>query len=89
MTHHIIRQQHEATLCLVPTKSKKLSNSFAVGLIAIMNAFPPPCVFRLDTTLQVKRTIYEYCSTSFSAESWQYRDRRKHEAGILPYSYSS
>ena len=54
-----------------------------------MNAFPPPCVFRLDTTLQVKRTIYEYCSTSFSAESWQYRDRRKPEAGIMPYSYSS
>ena len=31
--------------------------------------------------------IYEYCFTSLSAESWQYRDRRKPEAGAMPYSY--
>ena len=31
--------------------------------------------------------IYEYCFTSLSAQSWQYRDRRKPEAGIVPYSY--
>ena len=31
--------------------------------------------------------IYEYCFTSLSAQSWQYRDRRKPEAGTTPYSY--
>ena len=31
--------------------------------------------------------IYEYCFTSLSAQSWQYRDRRKPEAGTMPYSY--
>ena len=30
---------------------------------------------------------YEYCFTSLSAQSWQYRDGRKHEAGTMPYSY--
>ena len=30
---------------------------------------------------------YEYCITSLSAQSWQYRDRRKPEAGTMPYSY--
>ena len=30
---------------------------------------------------------YEYCFTSLSAQSWQYRDRRKPEAGTMPYSY--
>ena len=29
----------------------------------------------------------EYCFTSLSAQSWQYRDRRKPEAGTTPYSY--
>ena len=33
------------------------------------------------------RSIYEYCFTSLSAQSWQYRDRRKPEAGTVPYSY--
>ena len=31
--------------------------------------------------------IYEYCFTLLSAQSWQYRDRRKPEAGTMPYSY--
>ena len=31
--------------------------------------------------------VSEYCSTSPSAQSWQYRDRRKHEVGTMPYSY--
>ena len=30
---------------------------------------------------------YEYCFTSLSAQSWQYCDRRKPEAGTMPYSY--
>ena len=30
---------------------------------------------------------YENCFTSLSAKSWQYRDRRKPEAGTIPYSY--
>ena len=29
----------------------------------------------------------EYCFTSLSAQSWQYRDRRKTKAGTMPYSY--
>ena len=29
----------------------------------------------------------EYCLTSLSVQSWQYRDRRKPEAGTMPYSY--
>ena len=29
----------------------------------------------------------EYCFTSLSAQSWQYRNRRKPEAGTMPYSY--
>ena len=29
----------------------------------------------------------EYCFTSLSAQLWQYRDRRKPEAGTMPYSY--
>ena len=32
-------------------------------------------------------TVSEYCFTSLSAQSWQYRDRRKPEAGTMPYSY--
>ena len=31
--------------------------------------------------------IYEYCFTSLSAQSWQYRDRRKPEAGTMPHPY--
>ena len=31
--------------------------------------------------------VYEYCFTLLSAQSWQYRDRRKPEAGTMPYSY--
>ena len=31
--------------------------------------------------------IYEYCFTSLSAQSWQYRDRRRPEAGTMPESY--
>ena len=30
---------------------------------------------------------YEYCYTSLSAQSWQYRDKRKPEDGTMPYSY--
>ena len=30
---------------------------------------------------------YEYCFTSLSAQLWQSRDRRKPEAGTMPYSY--
>ena len=32
-------------------------------------------------------SIYEYCFTSLSVQSWQYRDRRKPEAGTIRYSY--
>ena len=31
--------------------------------------------------------IYGYCFTSLSAQSWQYRDKRKPEARNMPYSY--
>ena len=31
--------------------------------------------------------VYEYCFTSLSVQSWQYRDKRKPEAGTMPYSY--
>ena len=31
--------------------------------------------------------VSEYCFTSLSAQLWQYRDRRKPEAGTMPYSY--
>ena len=34
-----------------------------------------------------KQDEYEYCFTSLSAQSWQYRDRRKPEAETMPYSY--
>ena len=33
------------------------------------------------------KLYYKYCFTSLSAQSWQYRDRRKPEAGTMPYSY--
>ena len=36
---------------------------------------------------RAKPTVSEYCFTSLSAQSWQYRDRRKPEAGTIPYSY--
>ena len=29
----------------------------------------------------------EYCFTSLSVQSWQYRDRRKPETGTMPYSH--
>ena len=29
----------------------------------------------------------EYCFTSLCAQSWQYRDRRKPEAGTMPYFF--
>ena len=32
--------------------------------------------------------VSEYSFTSLSAQSWQYRDIRKPEAGTMPYSYS-
>ena len=35
----------------------------------------------------LQNVLYEYCFTSLSAQSWQYRDRRKPEAGTMPYSY--
>ena len=38
-------------------------------------------------TQKVLEYIYEYCFTSLSAQSWQYRDRRKPEAGTIPYSF--
>ena len=31
--------------------------------------------------------LYEYCFMSLSAQSWQYRDRRKSKAGTMPYSH--
>ena len=31
--------------------------------------------------------VSEYCLTSLSAQSWQYCDRGKPEAGTMPYSY--
>ena len=31
--------------------------------------------------------VSEYCFTSLSAQSWQYRDRRKPKIGTMPYSY--
>ena len=32
-------------------------------------------------------SVSEYCFTSLSAQSWQYRDKRKPVPGIMPYSY--
>ena len=40
-----------------------------------------------STAKGIHYNIYEYCFTSLSAQSWQYRDRRKPEAGTTPYSY--
>ena len=37
--------------------------------------------------VNLQNYIYEYCFTSLSAQSWQYRDRRKPEVGTMPYSY--
>ena len=31
--------------------------------------------------------VSEYCFTSFSAQSWQYRDRKKPKVRNMPYSY--
>ena len=31
--------------------------------------------------------VSEYCFTSLSAKSWQYRDRKMPEAGTMPYTY--
>ena len=31
--------------------------------------------------------VSEYCFMSLSAQLWQYRDRKKPEAGTMPYSY--
>ena len=33
------------------------------------------------------RGVSEYFFTSLSAQSWQYRDRSRPEAGTMPYSY--
>ena len=44
-------------------------------MLMLMNSRPTLCY------------TYEYCFTSLSAQSWQYRDRRKPEAGTIPYSY--
>ena len=41
----------------------------------------------LSTYKKIDCHLYEYCFTSLSAQSWQYRDRRKPEAGTRPYSY--
>ena len=53
--------------------------SFFRGLILWMNRHGPHGIGRL--------VMNEYCFTSLSAQSWQYRDRRKPEAGTMPYSY--
>ena len=39
------------------------------------------------TCRKLTMSMYEYRFTSLSAQSWQYRDRRKPEAGTIPYSY--
>ena len=41
----------------------------------------------LLTAFWLCRDVYKYCFTSLSVQSWQYRDRRKPEAGTMPYSY--
>ena len=35
------------------------------------------------------QSVSEYCIASFSAQAWQYRNRRKPEVGTLPYSNTS
>ena len=42
-------------------------------------------IFSQTITLQLR--VSEYCFTSLYAQSWQYRDRRRPEAGTMPYSY--
>ena len=43
--------------------------------------------FSPDIRSLINTNIYEYWFTSLSAQSWHYRDRRKPEAGTMPYSY--
>ena len=42
----------------------------------------------VPSVLEHRGTGGEYCfNTSLSAQSWQYRDRKKPKAGTMPYSY--
>ena len=48
------------------------------------------CILKYFSALRAKGwnvKASEYCFTSLSARSWQYRDRRKLEARTMPYSY--
>ena len=47
------------------------------------------CATRLifSQTITSQLRMSEYCFTSLYALSWQYRDRRRTEAGTMPYSY--
>ena len=41
----------------------------------------------IQQVMMWKCQVSEYCFTSLSAQSWQYRDRRVPEARTIPYSY--
>ena len=40
----------------------------------------------MHTDVETTDSMGEYCFTSLSAQSWQYRNRRKPEGGTMPYS---
>ena len=44
------------------------------------------CEYELSTKRAWTFGVSEYCFTSLSAQSWQYRDRRTPEVGCMPYS---
>ena len=54
-----------------------------INLCSISVEYPKDIILN-DTSYEYE---YKYCFTSLSAQSWQYRDRRKPEAGTMPYSY--
>ena len=68
-------------------------NSSKVGYLSweVLQLLPVslPTTGESSLCLQCKEYIYiyEYCYTSLSAQSWQYRERRKPEAETMPYSY--
>ena len=43
--------------------------------------------FASEEVSETIQWVSEYCFTSLSAQSWQYRERRNPEAGTMPYSY--
>ena len=58
---------------LLPDNARLIS--CAIGLI-------------FSQTIMSQLRVNEYCFTSLNAQAWQYRDRRRPEAGTMPYFYS-